>query len=117
MDCCNNTTYKGIPMNLSRKGITELNSQDYPNKDLVLDILQNEPLYYTINNQDELIQFIMSNNLMDDDGTINLEEARKYQYKTDNISFGDPHPRVGGRKKSKRKKTRKRKNKSKKKSK
>lgn len=117
MDCCNNTTYKGIPMNLSRKGITELNSQDYPNKDLVLDILQNEPLYYTINNQDELIQFIMSNNLMDDDGTINLEEARKYEYKMANMSFGDPHPKVGGRKKSKRKKTRKRKNKSKKKSK
>ena len=59
----------------------------------------------------------MDKNIINDDDTINLEEAKKYEYKMANISFGDPHPRVGGRKKSKRKKTRKRKNKSKKKSK
>lgn len=77
-DCCATTKYKGVPMNLSKKQIRSLYEASYPNKQVVLDLLQNEPEYFEINNIDELMKFITDYNLYDEDRGVYNEDMKKW---------------------------------------
>jgi len=77
-DCCASTKYKGIPMNLSKKEMKSLYLEDYPNKNIVIGLLRNEPEYFEINNIDELMKLISDYNLYDIDRGIPNENMKNW---------------------------------------
>ena len=77
-DCCASTKYKGIPMNLSKKQIKSLYTQDYPNKNIVIGLLKNEPEYFEINDIDELMNLITDYNLFDIDKEVYNEDMKNW---------------------------------------
>lgn len=65
-------------MNLSKKQIKSLYLEDYPNKNIVIGLLRNEPEYFEINNIDELMKLISYYNLYDIDRGIPNEDMKNW---------------------------------------
>jgi hypothetical protein len=77
-DCCANTKYKGIPMNLSKKEIKSLYEGNYPNKELVLNLLKSEPEYYEVENREQLIDILIKFKLYDENTGTNTPEIQNW---------------------------------------
>lgn len=77
-DCCANTTYKGIPMNLSKRQIYELYENEYPNKNILLTLLENEPEYFELETFDELMNLLRNYNIYDDETETYTNEIKNW---------------------------------------
>ena len=77
-DCCATTTYKGIPMNLSKKEISALYDINYPNKQIVLNLLRNEPEYFEVENIIGLSQLIQNHELYDENSETYNKEIQNW---------------------------------------
>ena len=77
-DCCANTTYKGIPMNLSKRQIYELYENEYPHKNILLTLLENEPEFFELSSLDELMNLIRNYNIYDDETETYTNEIKNW---------------------------------------